>query len=99
MERWPALVTPVEKKDTRAHQPATVRPLKALRTVADARRIPVAASIHNHSAPPGPTRGSIALAFVRHGPPPNRTEQAQRKPGPRSSRSYSGGSMRAKAPV
>src|SRR5262245_45923940 len=90
-----ALVTLLEKRDGRAHRAATVRPLQALRRVADARPIPAAANIHNHNAPPGPTRGATAPASVRRVPPQNRTEPSLYRPEPHNNKVRSGESIRA----
>src|SRR5262249_8883336 len=96
MARWMAPVSPLEKLDARAHQAVTVRPLQALRTVADTLSIPAAANIHNHSAQPGPTRAATAPATVRHVPPQNRTEPALYRPELRNNKALSGESTRAR---
>src|SRR5262249_32775674 len=84
-----------EKRYARAHQSATARPLQALRTVADARSIPAAANIHNHSAQPDPARVAPALSFGRRVPPQNRTEPALYRPEPHNNKAHSGESIRA----
>src|SRR5262245_32053441 len=91
-----APVSPLEKLDARARQAATVRPPQALRTVADAPSIPAAANIHNHSAPPGPTRGATAPASVRHVPPQIRTVPALYRPELHNNKARSGESIRAR---
>src|SRR5262245_13624840 len=97
--RRPALATPVEKRDRRARQAATVPPLQAARTVVDAQPIPDAASIHSRSEQPDPARGAIAPASARRNPPPNHTEPAPRKPGLRGNKGHSGESARAQVQV